>query len=211
MKGTIGLGRLPETKVNENPSDIFSNLQFGIMLYFEAHNEHWTISSDLIYMDLRDDIAPDLNAISGSAQAKQLAWEIAGLRKFEPWLDAGIGLQLNSIESNVDITVSTPGGPQQRSKSLTKTWIDPTVIARTNLPLSEKVFVIFRASIGGFGIGSNFAWQLQGYLGYRFSRVFQASIGYRIIGTDYDNGSDEDRFLYDITSFGPVFRIGFNF
>lgn len=211
MKGTVALGRLPETRVDENPSDIFNNLQFGAMLYLEAYDDNWIISSDLIYMDLRDEIAPDLNAISGTAQAKQLAWEIAGLRRFESWLDAGVGLQLNSIQSSIDITVTTPGGPQPRNKSQSKTWVDPSAIVRAKLPLSDKVFTLIRANIGGFGIGSDFAWQLQGYVAYKFSSVFHASIGYRVISTEYDKGSDEDRLLYDIVSFGPVLRIGFNF
>ena len=64
--------------------------------------------------------------------------------------------------------------------------------------------------IGGFGIASDFAWQLQAYFGYRISRISQLSIGYRAIGTDYQKGSGSNRFLYDVTTFGPVFRFGFN-
>jgi hypothetical protein len=28
---------------------------------------------------------------------------------------------------------------------------------------------------------------------------------------DYEKGSGQDRFLYDINTFGPVVRLGFNF
>jgi hypothetical protein len=34
--------------------------------------------------------------------------------------------------------------------------------------------------MSGFGIGSEFAWQVQAYAGYRFSRLFQITGGYRV-------------------------------
>jgi hypothetical protein len=56
----------------------------------------------------------------------------------------------------------------------------------------------------------SFTWQVQGYAGYRFSKLFQTSIGYRIIAIDYDKGTGEDRFRYDMNTFGPNIRLGFN-
>src|SRR5215813_10732242 len=46
MHGTVGLDGLPSVEVDENPGDIFSNLQIGAMLYAEAKKGFWTISSD---------------------------------------------------------------------------------------------------------------------------------------------------------------------
>jgi len=69
----------------------------------------------------------------------------------------------------------------------------------------------FRGEIGGFGIGSDFAWQIQAYAGYRFSKLFHITAGYRVISLDYKTGEGENRFLYDINTFGPVIRFGFNF
>jgi hypothetical protein len=65
--------------------------------------------------------------------------------------------------------------------------------------------------VESFGIGSDFTWQLQAYAGYRFSKLFQLTAGYRIIGIDYDKGADKDRFIFDMNEFGPVVRFGFNF
>src|SRR5580765_139172 len=41
MNGTVGLGNLPDSDVNEDPSDVFSNLQRGAMLYGEAYSKYW--------------------------------------------------------------------------------------------------------------------------------------------------------------------------
>src|SRR5262245_59933805 len=55
MKGDIGLGNLPDAEVDESFSDIFENLKFGSMLYFEANTSRWAFSSDIIYMKLGAD------------------------------------------------------------------------------------------------------------------------------------------------------------
>ena len=40
MNGTAGQGNLPDADVKADAGDIFSHLQFGAMLYFEAHNDN---------------------------------------------------------------------------------------------------------------------------------------------------------------------------
>jgi hypothetical protein len=54
-------------------------------------------------------------------------------------------------------------------------------------------------------------WQLQADLGYRPSKSWFLSFGYRVIDVDYESGSGADRFKYDMQTFGPVAKIGFNF
>jgi len=65
--------------------------------------------------------------------------------------------------------------------------------------------------IGGFGIGSEFAWQWQAYAGYRFTKLFQVTAGYRRVSMDYGKGESDNRFVYDMATFGPVVRMGFSF
>ena len=213
MHGTCGLGTLPDAEVDEDPGDIFSHVQIGAMLYMELYKGPWAISSDFTYMRLGEDIVGKNGILSGEATMKQLGWEVAVLRKLKPWLEAGLALQLNSIGADLDLLINTSGSTQQRSRSLTETWADPSFVARIKTPLSQnhKWLFQFRGNIGGFGIGSDLYWQLQAYFGYRFSKLFLLSAGYRVIGVDYEKGSGEDRFKYDMTTFGPVVRLGFNF
>lgn len=213
MQGTVGLGTLPDADVDEDPGDIFSNLQIGAMLYLEAAKGNWTISSDFTYMKLESDIVGKNGIISGNAEVSQLAWEVAGLYKLKPWLDAGIAVQLNNIKSDLVLILNIPGSPLSRVKSLNESWVDPSFVARIKVPLSanNKWGFQFRGNIGGFGIGSDLYWQMQTYFSYRFSKLFQLQAGYRYIDFDYENGSGEDRFKYDMATFGPVIRFGFNF
>lgn len=218
MDGTTGLGSLPNVPVSANPGDIFDKLQIGTMLYVEASKGDWHVSSDVIYMKLKQDAEPGLVIANGKVTMKQFAWEVAGLYSVTAWLDVGVGGLLNSLSLDTDINVNAiGGGTNNRSRELSQTWFDPMLIARTGSKPGDKFIYRFRGEIGGFGIGSKFAWQLQANAGYRFSKVFQLTGGYRLIGINYEkNNSAEgilnnNRFLYDMTTFGPEIRLGFNF
>ena len=211
MNGTIGLGTLPNGEVDEEASDIFVKLKFGAMIYFEAYSPKWVFSSDMLYMNLGADITPKTIINYGDADAKQLGWEVAVLHRLFPILNVGIGMQLNSIKSELRLNVNTPGGPQDRDREISETWLDPMIIARLKLPITKRLIIQVRPSIGGFGIGSDLAWQIQAHASYRFSHLFQLSLGYRVIDIEYEKGEGSDRFLYDMNTFGPVLRLGFNF
>jgi hypothetical protein len=214
MSGDVGLGNLPDVTADVSPSDIFNNLQMGAMLYLEASNEKWNINSDLLYMNLSQGVKENTIVKNGEVSAKQLGWEVAGLYKVRPNLQFGLGLLLNSIESGVDINrIALGGGTTNAKKNITKTWVDPMLIAVfTNKP-GKKIIYKLRGEVGGFGLDAdtNFAWQMQGYAGYRFSKLFQLEGGYRVIGLDYETGSGSDRFLYSMNTYGPIIKFGFNF
>ena len=211
MNGTVGIGALPNADVNANASDIFSHLQIGAMLYAEAYNKHWALTSDIIYMDLSQDVEGKRGIINGQAGATQFVWEVAGMRRLKPWLDLGVGLRMMNITSSLKINVdSTIAGGGFRSTNLAETWVDPFVVGRVNVPVGKKWLLQLRADVGGFGIGSKFAWQTQADIAYQFSNLFQLGLGYRIIGVDYEKQDGSDRFLYDMDTYGPVLRFGFH-
>ena len=214
MKGETGIGNLPNVAIDADTGDIFSQLSGGAMLYFEADIEKWAFSSDLVYMNLGKglDAEPSNLVNYGSIELKQLIWDLGAFRKILPCFDAGLGLRLIHIDANAKINRNTiMNGPQNASNSGSETWLDPTIIARFHNEKGNEFLYQLRMDIGGFGIGSDFTWQAQAYLGYRFSDLFQATAGYRYLGVDYENGSGSDRFAYNVDTSGPVVRVGFNF
>ena len=59
------------------------------------------------------------------------------------------------------------------------------------------------ANVGGFGVGSDFAWNAQAFLGYRTSILgvpTTLSARYRALHQDYDH----DDFEWDVTMHGPA-------
>jgi hypothetical protein len=215
MSGNVGLGSgevVPDATVDASSNDILGHLKMGFMLYAEASTGKWTIGSDLLYMELGQGVK-DRNLISsGEINVKQLGWEVSGLYGVTPWLELGIGGMLNSINSGVDLNVrAIGGGTTAKSNSMTETWFDPMLITRIKSKSEDKFIYQFRGEIGGFGIGSDLAWQIQAYAGYRFSKLFQITGGYRIISLDYESGNGQNRFMYNVDTSGPVVRFGFNF
>ena len=204
MKGESGIAGLPPAYVDADKSSIFGHLKFGAMLYFEASNDDWSISSDFLYMDLEQELENTDLMTNGEVTAKQLAWEIAGLKRITSWFDVGIGARLIGLDTASKFT-GAHGINRSGSESIY--WVDPIIVMRFNDLLESKWILNFRGDIGGFGIGSKFAWQAQANVGYRFSKLFQTTIGYRYISVDYDKND----FLYDIDTYGGVIRLGFNF
>ena len=211
MNGTVGIGELPDGEVDASIGDIFDRLQSGFMLYAEAQNGTWALSSDLFYMNLKQDAEPTKTIKSGSVSMAETGWELSGLCKILPWLEGGIGGRLVSLKVDMEVVRNQVGGTTStQQETMTHTWVDPLFIARMKLPDSGKWLLQLRADIGGFGVGSDLTWQIQAYGGYRFTDLFQVTAGYRALSIDYGTGADKERFLYDVTTFGPVLQIGFN-
>ena len=182
------------------------------MIYVEAKTDKWAITSDLVYMKLNQEVTPGTLIHSGDVTAKEFIWEPAGLYRIVPFLEVGMGGRLTSLSTDIDVRRNVfPPGTEEVTASGSKTWFDPIIITRLSTKIKHKWLFQFRGDIGGFGIGSDLTWQLQAYAGYRFGKIFQLTAGYRILSIDYDKGADTERFIYNIDTFGPVIRFGFNF
>jgi hypothetical protein len=211
MKGETGVGNLPDVAVDEGPGDIFENLQFGAMLYAEARNDDWAIGSDVLYMKLESEVLPQSQVIDGEAEVAQLGWELAVLRRLPPWFELGLAVTWNKIDADVDIVVSALPNAPAISGGLDEEWVDPSIVARAVAPIGEKWRFEARGNVGGFGVGSEMFYQLQLDFVYAMSDRWQFGLGYRYIDVDYESGSGATRFLYDMSTFGPVLEAGFRF
>lgn len=212
MSGTTGIGNLPNTFICIPASELFSHLKFGGMLYAEVHNDQLAFTSDLFYASLSQDASGKNGVLSGTANLKQFMWELEALYKLTPWLEAGIGARINSIESGLTLNVMSPGGgSMSQSADKTNAWVDPLIVTRIKTWVNNKWLLALRADIGGFGVGSQFAWQLQPDIAYRASKLMQFGLGYRYLFMNYNHGSGSDRFYFNMQEYGPQIRIGFNF
>ena len=98
-----------------------------------------------------------------------------------PFLEVGAGGRLNNIATDIDVRRNVlPAGTEEVTGSASKTWFDPIIIARISADIKDKWLFQLSGDLGGFGVGSDFTWQLQAYAGYRFAKLFQLTAGYRI-------------------------------
>jgi hypothetical protein len=86
-------------------------------------------------------------------------------------------------------------------------WVDPFIGVRTIVRLTDVIDLSLRGDVGGVVTGSDFAWNVQGLLGYRFA-LFGADAtawgGYRALGQDYDDHSGDNEFTWDMVLHGPI-------
>ena len=213
IHGYSGLGNLPDMYIYETSGDVIDHWKSGIILYFEARHDKWAITSDLFELEQeKEEIKNALIITSGKLDIRQIHWEVAGLYKVLPWLETGAGIRYNSINIGAEINMKAISGADTvRTDRRSQGWVDPIIVARIKNPADTKWITECRADIGGFGIGSKLSWQIQANVGYRFSHLFQTTFGYRWLDMNYEKGTGEERFLYDIITFGPSLSFGFNF
>lgn len=211
IDGETGIGELL-VPIDASAGDVFSHLKIGGMFYFEAQTSKWALTSDIVFMNLNEDITPNKLIESGEVTGKQFIWEAAALYRLAPFWEVGVGGRLNNLEVGIDATRKViPSGTKEVSKNKTATWYDPVLITRLATDIDGKWLFQFRGDVGGFGIGSDITWQLGGYVGYRFTKVFQLTGGYRILSMDYNKDVKNTQFVFNVDEFGPVIRLGFNF
>ena len=91
-----------------------------------------------------------------------------------------------------------------------KTWVDPFVGIRLMVP-AEKWVAVVRLDVGGFGLGSSYAFQIYPTVGYRVADWFTLGGGYRYLRMDYKDGEGRERFEYDMAIHGPFIGAAFHF
>jgi len=211
INGETGIGELL-VPIDASAGDVFSKLKIGGMFYFEAQTSKWALTSDIVFMNLNEDITPNKIIESGEVTGKQFIWEAAALYRIAPFWEVGVGGRLNNLEMGIDANrKAITSGTKAISADKTATWYDPIIITRLETDINNKWLFQLRGDVGGFGIGSDITWQLGGYVGYRFTKVFQLTGGYRILSMDYNKDVKNTQFVFNVDEFGPVVRLGFNF
>ena len=107
------------------------------------------------------------------------------------------GLRLTYLRAELDVRHGGPTVDQSES------WVDPLVGSRFTVDLADHWAIAAEANVGGFGVGSDFAWNAQAFLGYRTTLLGHPTtfaIGYRALHQDYDHNN----FKWDVTMYGPA-------
>lgn len=197
--------------VDASPGDIFDKLQFGAMLFFEAATPKFAFTLDGLYMNLGQEGLTPVTQRESEADMKQFAAQVNFLWRFAPWAEIGLGGRLNSIEGGLKVAAGQILPLPGRDVSRTETWVDPLIAVRLTVPLESKWRLGIAGDYGGFGLASDYAWQVFPFVGYRFSQLFELGLGYRVLAMKYETGSEGEEFIYDMTTFGPQIGLAFHF
>jgi hypothetical protein len=207
MDGNARVGRV-EADVDVPFSDILKDLSFGAMLAADVQRGNIGIGVNALYARVSPDneVGPiEIDTTSDTVQLgvapyyRILEWTYRTTASGKPMrlvIEPEAGFRYTYLRAELEIR---RGPTVDKSES----WVEPIVGSRFGLDLADHWTLVAEANVGGFGVGSDFAWNVQGYLGYQFT-VFGVpttlAAGYRALHQDYDHNN----FKWDVTMHGPV-------
>lgn len=213
MNGKTAVGPF-DANITQSPSDIFSNLNWGIMGSVEANNGEWGVNFDAIYMNLNLN-DPDARRfrVTGDQGAYTLtllrrihenAWVYAGVR----WSDMGVRLRCDTDCSFLPPALPRP--PRDIDVSRNISWQEGVIGFRTKLPFNDKFDLTFNGDVGGVVLGSDVSVNAWPQIGWKMSEKSKLMVGYRVIYVKYE-AEEGPRFVYDVVTFGPTLGLEFRF
>jgi hypothetical protein len=82
-----------------------------------------------------------------------------------PWfVDALVGARYTNLKASLSLSSLVGGSSFSQSKS----WVDPFIGARARIEMTPGWDFQLRGDVGGFGVGSQFSWNLVALVGHRF-------------------------------------------
>ena len=203
--------------------DVIDNLDLiecMVPVNLEARVGRWGAYVDLFYIRLEDRAQGPLGLATADLEGKQTILEIAGFYRVGTWpcmpartssltLDILAGARYNRLEGNIGLQL-----PRNRiSVGGTREWWDPFIGPRLTWQVTEKLGLFGRVDVGGFGLdnSSHFAWQYIAGAQYDITRNCFIELGYRMLDTDFEEGSGSDKFTYDVRTSGPYLALGVKF
>lgn len=190
--------------------DIFESLKFAAMGIVEARRQNFSLLFDLMYLNLQQGVpVPGGGAFSGgSSRVKTTEASVIGLftlvERNNGRFELGGGLRAWWLNTEIRFDAGRLPG---RTVDQTTNWVDPVIAARASLRLNDRLSLTGYGDIGGFGVGSEFTWQVIATLDWRVSDWISASVGYRWIQIEYDSG----RATIDLEMSGPIIGASFRF
>lgn len=206
MDGVTGVGDVT-ADVDVSFSDVAENLEMGFMGMYRGSKGPYSISLDTIYMDLEADKTGPAGLLLGDVSMQQVAIEADVGYQLSEGFEVFAGLRYNELRSRVKAT-----GPlgQVEAASGSEDWVDPVVGARYTWPFADDWSLLLRGDIGGFGVGSDFAWQGIVTVRWQSSERVGWLLAYRHMDMDY-KGSNARGFTYDMAISGPGLGVVFSF
>jgi hypothetical protein len=92
-------------------------------------------------------------------------------------------------------------------------WVDRVVGARVRHQIAPGKDLRLEGDIGGFGVGSDFSWQVVAVYGFHtalFGIPLYADLGCRALAVDYSEQGHYGKNGLDVVQHGPVMGVTFN-
>ncbi len=216
LDGEVGVGN-QQADVDVSFSDILKDLKFGGMLLSEARKDRFGAFFAPLYVRIGEDaqsgpfdvdVTSDVAVVGGGVFYRMAEWNLGQLgegRSRKAWIEPLAGARWTYLRLEID-----GSGLLDRQADRNENWIDPFVGVQVGVDLAEHWVLAAEGDIGGFGVGSDFAWNALGLIAYRTTLLgidTRFGAGYRALSWDYD----DDDFKWDVVMHGPFIGSAFRF
>jgi hypothetical protein len=207
MDGNATVGGI-KSDVDVPFSDLLKDLSGGLMMAVDVEKGRFGIgvnglfarvSSDADVGPIEIDVTSDSGQLAILPYYRVLEWQYGTSSSGEPLhlvIASEAGFRYTYLRTELEVR----GG---RTVDGSESWVDPLIGSRIGLELTDRFAIIGEGNFGGFGVGADFTWNAQAYVGYEFSlfgRPTTLLFGYRALSQDYDHND----FAWDVTMHGPV-------
>ena len=207
LEGTTGVGPV-SADIDASFSDILDALEFGAMGSYRGSKDRISLMFDVVYSGLGGDGKGPGEAVKADVDVDQLVLEGDVGYALTDNLHGFLGLRYVDLETRIKL--KGPLGNQESVRGKAD-WVDPVIGLYWIWSFSGQWSLGLRGDIGGFGIGSDFAWQGVGMLRWQVSPGFGVLFAYRYLSNDYDEGKGANYFEYDMSMQGPALGVVFTF
>jgi len=167
---------------------------------FTARGPQWGFLFDFLYVAYEDTFFEG-SILQATPRLEGRIFELAG--SYQPTslnkLNVIAGLRRQDIDVALSFLNSTP--------QATVDWIDPFIGVIYLPSLTDHWSLSLRGDIGGFGIESDSAINVEAMLSYQFGKTFSAKFGYRYLKVKFEDSS----LVYDLSLDGLLFGLGIRF
>ncbi|NLI33482.1 MAG: hypothetical protein GX422_12020 [Deltaproteobacteria bacterium] len=121
------------------------------------------------------------------------------------------GARYQYLRTKVDLEVVGPDRVRTFEADKSRTWVDPFFGGRMVWRPGTNWITSLQTDLGGFTVSSDFTFNARVEAAYRINKWLFVNAGYRALYTDYETGSGDEKFAYNMWVHGPFFGVGVEF
>lgn len=205
INGTSEVGNVA-AEIDASFADVLEDLEMGFMAAYRASRGDFSVVVDTLYMGLGVTERGPRDRFEADVDLDQVALEVDAGYDVAERLTVFGGLRY--VDLQVTVKVAGPSGTVFRGDG-EEGWVDPVIGVHYTIPIADAWWANVRGDIGGFGVGSDFAWQAVANLRWQASERIGVLLAYRYMDIDYENGEGRNYFLYDMAFSGPALGVVF--
>ena len=204
ISGTIATEPLPKATFESPDLGLLDNVDFATSATFTARDDAWVVLSEFSYtkLGLNESISGSELSVDSAVYWATLAGGHSIVAGSAGRVDAFGGVRYTFLDGDVESSGGVSGSNRNNQD-----WFDPLVGFEASGNIAERWRLGLLADVGGFGVGSDFAYEIWPSVSWTYNDIITLHAGYRLLSMDFKRGELE----YDVREAGWIVGFGLAF